>query len=231
MRTLTEGDSIQVSPVAKGFTDSEGKFSLRFAESMDLARYASKLGIVNFEIRAVTGAYYAAYSFSGDISALEQKGAVQRADLTDLRLVSLPPSDAVVNLEASQAGPVNKTQICGETLVTNYGTRAVAVGRTFTAGAGRTGSLTYTSGSSSDLGVGLSSSGAYGSYAASGTISMSSTSTVTFAGGTGGREYQTYYVYGKYAQWCYPVGSSYDPSAIYAYKVHATSYAGGSAIG
>src|SRR5690606_10755959 len=70
----------------------------------------------------------------------------------------------------------------------------------------------------------------YGSFSASGTISMSSTSTVTFAGGTGGREYKTYYVYGKYAQYCYPIGDTYDPSDIYAYKVHATSYAGGSAI-
>lgn len=229
MRTLKEGDTIQVSPVAKARTDESGHFEMRLAEPSKLKRYASALGVVNFEIRAISGAYYAAFSFSSELDALN--GArMQRADLVGLNLVSLPANDAVLNLEGSRMGPINKTQICGETLVANYGTRAVAIGQTYTAGAGRTGSLTYTSGSSSTLGVGLSMTGVYGSYSASGSISLSSTTTVSFAGGTGGRLYKTYYVYGKYAQWCYPIGGSYDPSDIYAYKVRASSFAGGSAV-
>ncbi len=236
------GDSIQVTPVAKAIVGDGGQFEIRLPDGADFARYASDVGNVDLEVRAVSGTYYAAYSFSAPSSGLRAFGldntavaaaragtAAELAPATGLSIQSLPANTAVASLAASTAGPLNKTDVCGETLVADYGSQAVVVGGTYTGGSKRTGAFTYQSGSSSSLGVGLSTSGKKGSYSVSGTNSRSSTSTVSFAAGTGGRTYKTYFKYGKYSQWCYPV---YDPGAksVYAYKVHASSFAGGSAI-
>lgn len=234
--SMKVGDSIQVIPVAKAFVGASGKFVVRLDSGLGIERFAASNGLVDFEVRIINDPYYAAYSFSVDINELNklQEGVESvvsdRADLMGVVLTALPANKKLHLLEAAVSGPVNKTDICGEVLVSNLGVKAVAIGATYTGGAGRTGSLTFTSGSTSSLGVGLSASGAYGTYESSGTVERVSTSTVTFAAGSGGRLYQSYFSYGKYGQYCYPVGSSYDEGDIYVYKVRASSFAGGSAI-
>jgi hypothetical protein len=234
MKAMRDGDSIQVTPVAKAFIGSQGRFDLRLDPSVNLDRFASSAGMVDFEVRFVDGGFYAAYTFSESLISLKELTQVSSTknsgnpDLNNLHIVSLPANDKVRVLESSRAGMLNKTDICGEVLLSNLGAKAVAIGATFTGGAGRTGDLTYASGSSSSLGVGLSLSGASGSYSSSGTVSRSSTSSISFAPATGGRQYQTYFSFGKYGQYCYPVGGSYDPADIYAYKVRAIAFAGGS---
>jgi len=234
MKSMREGDSIQVTPVAKAFVGPKGGFVLRLDPSVNLERFVSSAGLVDFEVRIVNGGFYAAYSFSESVTSLNELTRNNptvnsgNPNLKNLHLVSLPVNDKVRLLESSRAGLLNKTDICGEVLLSNLGAKAVAIGATFTGGAGRTGELTYTKGSSSSLGVGLSLSGAFGSYSSSGNVSRSSTSSISFTPAAGGRLYQTYFSYGKYGQYCYPVGGSYDPTDIYAYKVQAIAFAGGS---
>jgi hypothetical protein len=234
MKSMRDGDSIQVTPVAKAFVGPKGRFVLRLDPSVNLDRFMSSAGLVDFEVRIVNGGFYAAYSFSESVASLKELTRINSTtdsvnpNLKNLHIVSLPVNDKVRVLESSRVGLLNKTDICGEVLLSNLGAKAVAIGATFTGGAGRTGDLTYASGSSSSLGVGLSVSGAFGSYSSSGTVSRSSTGSVSFAPATGGRQYQTYFSYGKYGQYCYPVGGSYDPTDIYAYKVRAIAFASGS---
>lgn len=226
--TLVVGDDVQVTPIAKGFVTKNGTFTLRLPRGTDVSRFESASGSVDLEVRATSGDYYAAYSLSSSADDLNDLAASRRSTpvRSGINVQSLPANAAVRTLESARTSALNKTDVCGETLVTNYGAKAVTVAGTYTGGAGMTGAATYSSGSSSSLGVGYSASGAYGSYSASGTLSRSSTATVGFGGGTGGREYRTYFNYGKYSQWCYPVS---NPAAknVYAYKVHVSSYAGG----
>lgn len=192
MKSMREGDSIQVTPVAKAFVGPKGGFVLRLDPSVNLERFVSSAGLVDFEVRIVNGGFYAAYSFSESVTSLNELTRNNptvnsgNPNLKNLHLVSLPVNDKVRLLESSRAGLLNKTDICGEVLLSNLGAKAVAIGATFTGGAGRTGELTYTKGSSSSLGVGLSLSGAFGSYSSSGNVSRSSTSSISFTPAAGG---------------------------------------------
>lgn len=227
--SMVVGDDIQVTPVAKGFVKADGNFALRLPPGTDLARFESAAGSVDLEVRDFSGDYYAAHSLSStpaDLEALAPGSTASSGVRVGVEVRSLPANPAVRALAESRTAALDKTDVCGETLVANYGSKAVTVGATYTGGSGRTGEFTYTSGASSQLGVGFSTSGVYGSFSSSGTISRSSTDQVEYSAGTGGRAYKTYFKYGKYSQWCYPI---YNPSqkSVYAYKVHASGFAGG----
>jgi len=237
---MAVGDNVQATPVSKGFVGDDGSFVLRLSDPSSLARFASRAGSVDFEFRAVDNQLYAPFSFSrtlaqlatlkGAVSAAAQSAEADADASSSIHVTSLAPSRAVALIEQAQSGPIQKTDICGEIKLSDLGTKQVDVGATYTGGTGRTGLLTYSSGASSALGVGYSISGSAGSFSASGTLSRSSTSTVSFGSRTGSNVYATYFSYGKYGEYCYPVGSSYSSSAIYAYEVHASSYAGGSSV-
>jgi hypothetical protein len=237
------GDSVQATPVAKALVRAGGIFAIRIGDISALARYASKSQSVDFEVRAISGGHYAAYSFSRTM--MTHAGVVQLASATtanqpagtvmDLRalavqakIVSLPPNPVVSRLGAD-SGVINKTDVCGESLVSSYGSRAVTVGSTYTTASGASAKFTYSAGATSTLGVGYSVSGTYGSFSGSGTSDRSSASTVDFGTRSGSYTYGTFFTYGKYAQWCYPVYNS-GLKSTYAYKVHSNGYAGGSTV-
>lgn len=240
---MNVGDSIQAVPVAKALLGEGGSYAIRLKDAAGIQRFMSKARSVDFEIRAVDGDRYAAYSFSKSVRDLAGRpilvnddvdendkvalaGAAQRPDVAPI--VSLPSNPAILHLSPGEA-VVNKTDVCGETLVANLGSKAVVVGGTYTTASGASAKFTYVSGASSSLGVGYSTSGSYGTYSASGTWAKSSTSSIDFGTRSGSYLYKTYFQYGKYSQWCYPV---YNPAAktIYAYKVHASAFNGGSAV-
>ena len=76
----------------------------------------------------------------------------------------------------------------------------VIVGETASKMSGAWAQLAYTQGSSSSLGMGVSSSGSAGSYSQNATTSVSNSSTVTFAKRSGNHDiyYRTDFTYGKY---------------------------------
>jgi hypothetical protein len=247
---LVEGEGVTSTPIAKTTTTPGGNFQLRIENASELARYASEDGIVDFEIRALEDEYYAPFAFSRQLvnagaatllvdptftpsDSLTTAESARAVANTPIEITSLPANTTVADLGAivgESTGIVNKTDVCGETYVQNLGSKNVLVGATYTTVAGTSAKFTYTSGASSNLGVGYSVSGSYGSYSKSGTIARSSTSTIDFATRSGSYYYSSYFNYGKYSFWCYPVGQP-NAKTIYSYKVRANAFNGGSSVG
>lgn len=224
------GQSVHSVPVAKGRVDADGRFSLRIGDVKALARYASKSGMVDFDIRSVSGDHIALYGFSkhlvsGDTASLvDPHGGAP----TDARVTALGPTPAARNLGRDRSNTVsNKTDICGQTKVQTYAPVNVIVGATYLTTTGST-RFSYTSGASSSLGIGFSLTGTYGSWSLNGTSSKSSSSTVDFGARTSGSWIdKTQFGYAKWAYWCYPVYDTYDPSDIYAYEARVDVFQGG----
>jgi hypothetical protein len=124
----------------------------------------------------------------------------------------------------------SSTQVCGEDYMADLGSRKVIVGSSYANAGSTTGTFTYSSGASSTIGVGYSVSGSKGSYSQSGTSSTSSNGSVGFGTRSGGYSYATYFKFGKYGSYCYPVGSKKNIDSYYAYKVRPSSYAGGGTV-
>jgi hypothetical protein len=122
------------------------------------------------------------------------------------------------------------TQTCGEDYKGDLGSKKVIVGSSYANAKNTTGTFTYQSGSSSSIGVGYSATGAAGSWKQSGTYSRSSTSAISFGSRTGGVTYATYFKFGKYAAYCYPVGGRKTEDSYYSWKVRPSSYVGGAAM-
>lgn len=129
-------------------------------------------------------------------------------------------------------GPNNpsSTQVCGEDYMADLGSRKVIVGSSYANAGSTTGTFTYSSGASSTIGVGYSATGNKGSYSQSGTSTASSNGSVSFGTRSGGYSYATYFKFGKYGSYCYPVGSKKNIDSYYAYKVRPSSYAGGGTV-
>ena len=124
-----------------------------------------------------------------------------------------PPNPADVGGDAEQPstgggftimGHYNGSCPGGEGLKTNFGLRAVNVGEIAIAAYGKKMRFTYQGAASSTLGYALSSTGGYGSWSASGTVSAErssgSTNTTTFPWYTNqnSRYLDTYFSYGKF---------------------------------
>lgn len=241
---LEVGDSYELTPVAKATIDTDGRFQLRVADAGSLARFASKAGSIDFEVRAIDGRNHASYFLSRSLTDFEGKRVLVSTDAVDSGHTALKreatagtPAVEIVSLTSDKdltyAAPqgstaINKTDVCGETLEVNLGNKPVVVGGTYTQ-SGSQARFEYTAGASSALGVGVSASGTYGSYSQSGTFSVSSTDVVGFGTRTGHYQYQTYFRYGKYSYWCYPVWNP-DLKTILQYRVKANLFAAGSVV-
>ena len=241
---IAVGDDLSAEPVAKAEVGANGWFEIRIADTATLSRYASKSGSIDFELRAIDGTAYAPYSFSraivgsGSDAALAPTDVAQvgkdevrpepPASLPPVTVVALPRNPALAAV-GTNTGATNRTDVCGETLVSNLGSRKVTVGATYTTVAGTSARFSYSTGSNSSLSVGYSASGSYGTFSQSGSIAKASTATVDFGTRSGSYVYSTYFRYGKYSQWCYPIT---NPSlkTIYAYKVRANQFDGGSSV-
>lgn len=119
---------------------------------------------------------------------------------------------------AGRAAPSNCT------LTTNLGAKEVIVGQTYsTVSGGHTRRFIHSTGATSTFGVGISVTGAYGTFSSSGTTSASSTNTTGFSAFSDatGRAMKTKFTFGKYRCW-------YGGVVIYyRYTVYPTGFAGG----
>lgn len=109
------------------------------------------------------------------------------------------------------------TIACGSTLVTNMGNRTTWVGGTYVTTSGVVADLIHLAGSSSTLGVGVSASGSYGSFSASGTNSRSTDSETTFPAHSTLQHAYTGFVWGKYGYWCDNRPGYYEYKALSRY--------------
>lgn len=238
---LEVGDSIASSTVGQTTTGEGGAFDLRVSDPAALAPMASKDGLIDFEVRAVTGDSYAPFSFTRSI--VTRKGATSLvepgAEAPAARAAAVPDEpveiealagavDADTALTAVRSGAM-RTQVCGETRVADLGSRQVRVGST-SATSGILAQFTYSTGASTTIGVGASTSGKFGSYKVSGTSTQKATTTIAYGKRSGSHVFRTTFRFGKYSQWCYPISSGAAGKRVYSYKVKADRYLGGSSM-
>ena len=218
--SLQVGDSFAPVAVAKATVGGHGRYEMRIDPSLDLSRFAADSGTIDFAVTAVRGRDIATSYFSATAADLQGRGAGgKQVDATAI------VGGAVLDvLDPTDPRAALKTEVCGETYVQNLGQRRTIVGRSYTTATGAWQQLTISSGTSSELGVGISASGAYGSFSSAGTESKSSSTSVQFPQLSGWYQYYGWFTYGKYSKWCYPV---YDPSKKYVYQYAVRPVTGG----
>ena len=112
---------------------------------------------------------------------------------------------------------------CVSTKIANLGSRQTIVGRAYTV-AGAKATLTFTTGASTELGIGFSATGTNGSFKANGTSSIQTESVTVFpsSAGISGRIWKTDFHFAKFRIIC-TTGSN----AQTMYEVRATAHDGG----
>ncbi|MFB6721192.1 hypothetical protein ACFCV3_13565 [Kribbella sp. NPDC056345] len=233
-------DKLTLQPVATAVTASDGSFQLRLDSNERIRPMADSYGIVNFDIVAspadpASGQSGSSFSFSrrlvdtaagpvlADVNTPE--GEATPAPATEVQLKSdgtvqevnpepqLPMDESAEVIETNPA-PLQKDgdTVCDVSYVQGLGPIWVLVGQTFNVATWMKARFTYIQGSSSSLGVGISTSGKAGTFSTHGSSSRSSTTTLGYGehGGTTKRYFDTQFAFGKYFHKCYDSGSGYQ---------------------
>jgi hypothetical protein len=246
-----EGASRTSERVAAGAVSDGGRFAVTIEDAERLRDVASSAGLVDLEVRAVDGTAFAPFALSRRLVQVDGRTTLvdpdQDSPATDTRRSGTPVDDLGADVttgtvrstgtvpDAAAAGlPVGgtrssggepRTQVCGETLLKNIGSRRVVVGSTYAMVSGSSGRFVYRAGAATSLGVAYSVNGSKGTWAQAGTTSRASSVEIDFGKRTGGRSYETQFRFGKYAQWCRPVGSTQNQ--VYDHVVKANRFDGG----
>jgi hypothetical protein len=184
LAALEIGDAFHTLPVAQTSVGSDGRFALRIDPAVPLHEYTEPDGTINFELYADTNQGRAAYNFArksvGGAWVEPAGAAAARIAVTvDLALGRSERADPTTTVPSGAAPPENKDYGCPNYVVARYNGRWTAIGETYP-GPSATAEFIYTQGASSTLGVGISVSGDYGSYSASGTTTQSSTTEINW---------------------------------------------------
>ncbi|MGW3289983.1 DNRLRE domain-containing protein [Streptomyces sp. NPDC001002] len=178
-----------------------------------------------------------AYSSSTDGAS---NGVDEESDSTPGSLTDDPDSaagsaedDAAAAASAASDGTDDTTAAAGVTkgctgqLKKKLGEHWVIAGQTYSATTGVKHTFSYSRGADSSLGVGVSATGAYGSFTGSGTISKSSSITMDYPeyGNHRGVYYKTEFSWGKYLMTC-SMGGRGAPVSQH-YEARARGYYGG----
>lgn len=219
------GDERPVEVVGYARTDGEGRFVLRISDEEAARSHADPRGNVDYELISSVDGNTSVRAISlaapGSPGSRQSSEGGEPSSLADIELVpNLDGAPDSASTRASVAGgSVVPMAGCVKVFSKSLGQKRVTVGRGSTVSGAKM-SFTYTSGSSSTLGVGYSTSGTSGSWSQSGTHSISVSNEVEFETVLSGSvEFKTNFVYGKYQTVC--TGWGY-------YTVQATSHAGGS---
>ncbi len=237
---LVAGDRVRLTAVARSRTTAAGRYVLRVPELGSLLPFAGPDRAVNLEVVASgAGGTVAVHAFSRDLVTNGAVSAVARPP----RLVAAgaggraatgdaPPLRAHLTLEPGGPGlPAARVRAatslsCSASLTRRYKPRWGLVGQHYSRTGGVRSAFVYTSGAESQLGVGVSASGKYGTFHAGGTNSKSSSGSITFPPVRGAQSaYRlTKFAYGKYLVLCFGLMGTVTKH----YEVRATTWAGGS---
>jgi len=151
--------------------------------AISLSEFTASDGTVNFEALGSHSGGYTAFSFSRRLVP----GAGGVTSLASIDGSSAPVPNVVMRLGSAPAAmglpapavAADKIPVCLTQVIATYNLRLNLIGEVYT-GPHTTGDLQYLNGSSSELGVGYSASGTYGSWSWNGTQSASSTTTIDF---------------------------------------------------
>jgi hypothetical protein len=212
LAAMTPGTHFDLAPVARGHADSSGSYALARDEKT-IGRFKDKHGNVNLEIviRSRGGVATTSTGVAGDGStATTTRHAPAQIDRAMLQ-------HATATTSTVAAGPIP----CGVIYKGDLGDHLVWVGGHYSTTTGVTHDLVYSNGASSSLGVGVSTSGRFGTFSASGTTSVSSTGTINFPTTTGRQHDYTYFNYDKYLVGC---------AGTMKYEARATGWVGGAHV-
>jgi hypothetical protein len=224
LAALHEGDSFEPVTIAKGITVQDGRYVLRVDRSIDLSPFASETGNIDVMVRAVRGRNIATSYLTTTPAALQPTATADRtagstaggASPTVIDLAAMVGTAALDEVHPTNPRSVVKTDICGETLVKNLGQMQTNVGQSYSTSSGSFQHYITQSGTSSTLGVGFSTTGGYGSFKTSGTVTRSHSDLWDYGRRSGWFRYIGWFSYGKYEQWCYPVYGDYAHRSVYA---------------
>jgi hypothetical protein len=175
----TTGDSVKTTVVATGQTLSDGRFALLIDPSTPVREFIEADGTINFTLIGQTDAGGTTRAIARRLDAsrgiwtASADGTGATGSLT-LRIGQLagPPANSL-------PFPVRTDRWCYSIERNTFDNRTVGLNEVYT-GPSASGQYVYTGGASSDLGVGFSASGSYGSFSQSGTASASSSYQLTF---------------------------------------------------
>lgn len=205
-------------------TDTSGRY--RFAVSaQQLERFADKWGNANFSVYSSQLSTVPAFSLQ--VARENGRSVIKHDRRAEGAVGGVQVVDA--GLRAPQAGQARSAAPalvtnCASSAPADLGLAKVLVGQRWITTSHVTSDFTYTAGASSSMSVGVSLTGAWGSYHQSGTHSRSSSSTIDFPVSSGNRRDWTNFRWGKYRVTCYFEGSHYE----YWFEARTTSFAGGS---
>lgn len=223
---LPDGARVPTLTAGVAVTDGEGAFALHYSDPAALTSYADADGNVDFTVESDAGGVVHSYSLSRTLPSVgDQPGqrlaasAVPESESVALRPL---PGSAPSASRAAQNAVNAPVPVCVWIVVATLGNRWVQVGAATTT-TGVTATFTYSSGGTATIGVGASVSGKKGTFSASGTTTVTSSSSVTMAPVTGatGKLFRTQYVFKKYAYRCS------NGIGDVKFQVRATSFAGG----
>jgi hypothetical protein len=225
-RTLRVGDRVTTPTVGWAPAGTDGSFSIRVDPTRVGVDYLRPDGTANLDAVGWTQASQGSWAFSAQIRAPAVAHGVQTSPaLAAARLVikteqRLSPGRDVRAKLGTGAAPAKPDFNCYWVLISTYDTWSI-IGQTMPWGPDL-GWMMSQSSQSMTVGVAASSSGTYGSWSASGTSSVSSGVSFTWAANTNYRNYQVSLRYGKYKYSC--PGGPYREWAIYPTGGYTTSY-------
>ena len=225
MESLLEGESFERIPLGICTSGKDGSYYLKIDPEVNLDSIWSKFGTIDCELLAVNDKKYNSFSFSlmKEYSGIDKNhlsadaayidisnGNVFQGIIVDVSLISRPDTNSKEVLSG------------GEYLIETYPAQWVNVGHVLIKSNSITGKYTFSYGASTTIGAAISTSGDYGTYSASGTVSRGATSTVSFPqfSDVKLRYMDTQFVFSKYR--CY--------FGFWYYCVRASGFAGGAQI-
>jgi hypothetical protein len=230
---LQDGQQVKLLPVGKAVSNADGTFAIRVDPSVPITEYMEPDGIVNLDLRVLSPTNSTAFSVSrrygsdargNRVWTDPQAGQEAQKTASPVALsISASASTSAVEL-APEATVKDYIGGCPATALATYNQVDDVVGEMYT-GPNATGTFTYTTGSTSTLGVGMSfTTGNFGAFSAGGTQSQSSTAVGTYPSQPQNRKtyFQTTFQTKKFKVTC--TGGGY--TSIY-YTVRTTEWQGG----
>lgn len=241
---LKEGQTLTFTPIGTATTDANGKYTVTYDTSVDLAKYIDSSNQLNLSVAIQSGgsvfttiAQPEVDSQAGVVTAARATAANPRFSVApgraDLKLTS--PASRITRAKAastngarasSAENPVLPQAVTTSvSVVKNYGGRKTVVGTWVSDTANVRQSFTYSRSAKSSLGLAVSSTGKAGSFKKGGTKSKSSTAAVGFGTqkGKGAWRYNTEFNYQK-RKYTYCVNGQYCWSE---YKIEPMYWIGG----
>ena len=210
--SVPDGGTVRTTPIAKATAGADGRFTLRVDPAAPLTELLEPDGTINLDIFSLSGSDRASFALARRLDghdgrwldpSLEGVAADGPGASVKVVLGNVPAGGSQPNPGVPLPAPATDRDFgCTNYALATYNSIITAIGETYP-GSHATVQFVYTNGSSSSLGVGVSASGDYGSFSASGTASASSTVTLSWPSKPANSLYiyETTFQYKKFDVW------------------------------